>query len=281
LLPAGAFLSVVPGRVTGMEIPEHLTALREQGELLAAAAGRVDHAATVPGAPAWQVADLVRHVGLVHRWAAGAVREGRRDGTVYGSDDGSDVSGTALVDWFRAGHAALLETLAGADPAVQCFTFLPAPSPLAFWARRQTHETGIHRADVESAGGPVTAFPVAVALDGLDEVIAGFGGRRSSSWTEPERTLGMLPTDAPDDGWLVHVGAAGSTPERSAAAAAGAECVLRGSASDLYLRLWNRPADVDVSGDPAVLAAWGRRVRVRWGGPGPRRSRPEVSTPAG
>jgi uncharacterized protein (TIGR03083 family) len=254
-----------------MEIPEHLTALHEQGELLAAAAERVDHAATVPGAPAWQVVDLIRHVGLVHRWAAGAVREHRRDGTVYGSDDGADVSGAALVDWFRAGHAALLATLAAADPAVQCFTFLPAPSPLAFWARRQAHETGIHRADVESAGGPVTPFPTGLALDGLDEIVGGFAARRSSTWTQPERTLGVLPADAPGDGWLVHVGAAGSAPERSATAAAGAECVVRGTASDLYLLLWNRAGAASVDGDAEVLAAWRRRVRVRWGGPGPPR----------
>lgn len=266
-----------------MEIPEHLAALREQGELLAAAAGRVEHSATVPGAPAWQVADLIRHVGLVHRWAAGVVREGRQDGTVYGSDDGSAVTGAALVEWFRAGHAALVETLAGADPGLRCFTFLPAPSPLAFWARRQAHETGIHRADLESAGGAVTPFAVALALDGMDEIVAGFAGRRSSTWTAPERTLGLLPTDAPADGWLVHVGAAGSTSVRSAQAAAGAECVVRGTASDLYLLLWNRAdaAAVDVSGDTGVLPAWRKRVRVRWSGPGPRRSRPEATAPAG
>ncbi|MFL6127489.1 MAG: maleylpyruvate isomerase family mycothiol-dependent enzyme [Mycobacteriales bacterium] len=267
-----------------MEIAEHLAALREQGELLAAAAERVDHAATVPGAPAWQVADLVRHVGLVHRWAADAVREGRQDASVYGSDDGSEFSGAALVGWFRTGHRALVETLAGADPAVRCFTFLPAPSPLAFWARRQTHETGIHRADVESARGPVLPFPVPLALDGLDEIIGGFAARASSTWAEPERTLGLLPTDAPGDGWLVHVGAAGSRPVRSAAAAAAAECVLRGTASELYLLLWNRavPADMTggVTGDEAVLAAWRRRVRVRWGGPGPRRPRSVGPAPA-
>ena len=262
-----------------MEIAEHLAALREQGELLAAAAERVDHAATVPGAPAWQVADLIRHVGLVHRWAAGAVRESRRDAAVYGSDDGADVTGAALVDWFRAGHRALLDTLTAADPAVRCFTFLPAPSPLAFWARRQTHETGIHRADVESAGGPVTPFPVAVALDGLDELVGGFGARRSSSWTAPERTLGVLPTDAPGDGWLAHVGAEGSRPERSAAAAGAAECVVRGTASDLHLLLWNRPSGAVVDGDADVLAAWRKRVRVRWGGPGPRRARPGPAAP--
>lgn len=38
---------------------------------------------------------------------------------------------------------------------VDCWTFLDAPSPLAFWARRQAHETAIHRADAQlAADGP-------------------------------------------------------------------------------------------------------------------------------
>jgi hypothetical protein len=58
--------------------------------------------------------------------------------------------------------------------------------------------------------------------------------------------------------------------------------VVRGTASDLYLFLWNRTdaTDVDVSGDDGVLPAWRKRVRVRWGGPGPRRARPEAAAPA-
>ena len=58
-------------------------------------------------------------------------------------------------------------------------------------------------------------------------------------------------------------------------ATAGAHCVLRATASDLHLQLWNRPSGpVAVTGDPAVLAEWARQVRVRWGGPGPRSARP-------
>jgi uncharacterized protein (TIGR03083 family) len=257
-----------------MEFAEHLAALTLEGELLARAAARIDHDAPVPGCPAWQVGDVVRHTGQVHRWAAAAVREQRRDASVYPADDGAGLAGADLVDWFRAGHAALVDTLATADPGVRTFTFLPAPSPLAFWARRQTHETGIHRADVESGGGPITPFDPAEALDGLDEMLGGFAARKSRQPAEePPRTLGLLPTDSAD-GWLVRVG---SPPVRDAAAAAGADCVLRGTPSDLHLLLWNRPAgSVRTDGDPAVLAAWRTQVRVRWGGPGPRRARSEV-----
>ena len=148
------------------------------------------------------------------------------------------------------------------------FTFLPAPSPLAFWARRQTHETGIHRADVESGGGAITPFDRAAALDGIDELVGGFAARRSKGGAGRRPALGVLPTDA-DRGWLVRPGA------RAGAGRGGGgrrRLVLRGPASDLHLLLWNRPAgEVETSGDPAVLADWRTRIRVRWGGPGPRR----------
>jgi uncharacterized protein (TIGR03083 family) len=254
----------------GMEIAEHLTALEAEGKLLATAAGVIDHAAPVPGCPAWQVADVVRHTGLVHRWAAAAVRDGNRDAARYPDDDGSGLAGADLVEWFRTGHGELVRTLATAEPDVAAFTFLPAPSPLAFWARRQTHETGIHRADVESAGGTITPFDRAEAEDGIDELVGGFGARRRKDAPQSPRTIGVLPSDS-DRGWLVRVGA---QPVRDRAAAAGADCVLRGTASDLHLLLWNRPAaDVETTGDPDVLADWRGRVRVRWGGPGPRRGR--------
>ena len=123
----------------------------------------------------------------------------------YPDDDGAGLTGADLVDWFRTGHEALVATLADADPDVQTFMFLPAPSALAFWARRQTHETGIHRADVESGGGPITPFELAEALDGIDELVGGFAARKGKDGSRPARALGVLPTDS-ELGWLARPG---------------------------------------------------------------------------
>src|SRR5439155_14920375 len=112
-----------------------------------------------------------------------------------------------LVGWFRQGHSRLVRTLETADPATECWTFLPAPSAVAFWARRQAHETGIHRVDAESPGGPeaVTPFAPRFAEDGIEEVLFGFLSRGGDGVrTDPPRSMHLHATDV-DGEWLVRV----------------------------------------------------------------------------
>ena len=164
-----------------MEISEHIDAVRGQGGLLADAAERAGLDAAVPPCPSWLVKDLLRHTGYIHRWAARHVTE-CPDQVLDGPPEAeilrSGAADAELLAWFRAGHAALVQTLSTADPGLECATFMPAPSPLAFWARRQAHETAIHRADAESATGVVPGYPPEFAADGIDELIMGFGRRR-------------------------------------------------------------------------------------------------------
>ena len=109
-----------------------------------------------------------------------------------------------LLAWFRAGHASLVETLTEADPALVCATFMDAPSPLAFWARRQAHETAIHRADAEIASGVWPSYPPDFAADGVDELIMGFGQRRK--YRPSAENGGSLQVQATDTGHAWHVG---------------------------------------------------------------------------
>jgi uncharacterized protein (TIGR03083 family) len=264
-----------------METAEHIDALRRQGELLADAAGRAGLDAPVPPCPAWQVKDVLRHTGFVHWWAARHITE-RPDAVLDGPSEEEILRGGAtdaeLLAWFRAGHAALVETLTQADPGLVCPTFMAAPSPLAFWARRQAHETAIHRADTESASGTTPEYPAEFAADGIDELITGFGARRKYQPQSPHRAgpagedAGLLRVVTADtgDAWSVELrqGRLHSRRETGAGAAGGAGGTVRGPATGLYLYLWNRAdaaeAGVTVTGDPGLLASWQASVKVRW-----------------
>jgi uncharacterized protein (TIGR03083 family) len=266
-----------PGTISAMEVSEHIAALDRDGRLLAAAAGRAGLAADVPSCPPWQVRDLLRHIGYVHRWAGGYIIERRTEPVPDRPDEpellrsGPDDAG--LVDWYRDGHARLVQALETADPDLVCYYFLDAPSPRAFWARRQAHETAVHRVDAElAAGGPVTPVASGFGADGVDELIMGFFARDADNLTEAQRdggrrTLEMRATDTgaawhlalTDDGKLAT--SVGRGPARS-------DCGLAGPAAGLYLLLWNRAdpaaAQVEVSGDESVLASWQEGMRVTW-----------------
>ena len=242
-----------------MDIAAHLAQLEQDGRRLADAAAAVDLAATVPPCPGWTVRDAVTHIGGVHRWAASIVRDRLDHDPTLREEDLETPGSRDPVEWFREGHAALVDTLRAAAPDLQCYTFLPTPSPRAFWTRRQAHETAIHRADVESASGAITPFPVEFAADGIAEVVNDFATRRRSfRHVEAPRTLAVRPDDA--DGLTVTLAPDGV---RSRPGADGAEATVSGTASDLYLWLWNRPAGVEVTGDQDVANLW-QRIRVRW-----------------
>ena len=140
-------MSLTAGIMLGMEPAAHVLALQREGVELAAAAEQAGLHASVPSCPGWQVRDLLSHLGYVHRWAASYVIEQRQDEAEQLSEAEQLAAGpadTELIAWFQAGHAALVSALTSADPAMSCWTFLPAPSPLAFWAAsaRDGHSPG-------------------------------------------------------------------------------------------------------------------------------------------
>ena len=245
---------------------EHIEALRREGGMLADAAAAADPDATVPTCPEWTVRELVQHTGRVHTWAAAYVREGRT--VPFEESDADRLFGpmpddAALVDWYRERHGRLVEALDKAPADLACWAFLPAPSPLAFWARRQAHETAIHRADADSALGPIRGYPPEFAADGVDELLRCFMVRSGRLRTEQPRSLHVHATDTGDD-WTVHMG-----PEEvhCGRTAEPADCSLRAPVGDLYLALWNRRGTDDLSadGDRDVLAFWREKATVRWG----------------
>jgi uncharacterized protein (TIGR03083 family) len=254
--------------VNGYDVPGYIAALRAEGDLLAAAAERAGMGAGVPACPGWAVRDLLKHTGYVHRWATGYVTggPGHRQGGASEEEILSQGPGDAgLPGWFREGHAALVQALSEAKPDLDTWAFLPAPSPLAFWSRRQAHETAIHRADAEQAAGRTDAsvFEPDFAADGVDELLMGFLARNIKRGRGPglSGTLAVHAGDGAD--WLIAGGAAEPGVSRGAGPA---RCEVTGPPAELYLTLWNRrsPDGLQVTGDPGILAGFTRALQITW-----------------
>ncbi|MFC9425826.1 maleylpyruvate isomerase family mycothiol-dependent enzyme [Streptomyces sp. NPDC056987] len=260
-----------------MKTSEHIRGLAHEGHALAAAAVGAGPGAEVPVCPGWRVRDVLRHTGSVHRWATAYVTEGGAARVPLPTPP--ELDGDALVDWFREGHDRLVGALDTAPADLDCWSFLPAPSPLAFWARRQAHETAIHRVDAESAlGNGFSPVDAAFAADGIDELLRHFHARdRSRVRSDVPRVLRVRTTDT-GDVWTVRItsnpvrtdhtkapgpgadddGSDGSSNDMGTGEQATAECELSGPAEKLYLTVWNRlPLDaVTVTGDAALARMW-------------------------
>ncbi len=110
-----------------------------------------------------------------------------------------------LVDWYGDLHRRLADALAAAPADLECWTFLPAPSPLEFWARRQAHETTVHRVDAEAAlGGDPSPVEADFAADGVDEALLRFQVRERGRADRP-CTLRLRADDVPGADWLLHL----------------------------------------------------------------------------
>jgi uncharacterized protein (TIGR03083 family) len=241
-----------------MDSASLLAALAADGAALADAAdGHLD--SRVRTCPDWTVADLVTHLGTVHRWvsatvAAGGEPVGFRD--VTGAPDDRD----ALVGWYRDGLAELIPALS-VDPETPAWTFSgAAPSNVGWWQRRQALETAVHRFDSQTAAlGRPDPIGAELAVIGIDELIAQFLPGILESRAEIEELKGTFhlhATDIPGEWWL-DFDAPGLAARREHAKA---DTAVRGPASGLYLWMWNRQspedAGLEVFGRAETVAAW-------------------------
>jgi uncharacterized protein (TIGR03083 family) len=263
--------------VNALPVDTLVDALASEGARMADAAARADPAAPVPTCPEWSLRDLVRHLGGVHRWATAFVAGQRREAWDASLDDLVHTwpDDDELVTWFRRGHAALVAALAAASDELECWTFFSAPTPRAFWARRQAHETAIHRVDTEMVAGRTPA-PCATtfAADGVDEFLTAFVPRRSVPFCAEQPTSLVVRCDDVDAAWLLRMEPEGVGVERigapddatAAAAEDGASCLVHGPAVDLYYALWNRASSdaIEVEGDRGALHEFLDTAQVRW-----------------
>ena len=259
-----------------MRTAEHITAIADEGHHLAEAARRAGLDAPVPTCPGWQTRDLVRHLGLIHLWAASHVAFPHDQPALANEAEQREFTGRFwpelgvfwvddedLVDWYVRTNANLVDALESAPEDLEAWTFLPAPSPRAMWARRQAHETAIHRYDAEAADADPSGYDMALASDGVDEILRGMTTRRRLDVAVIDSQSMLVHAVDTDDRWLVTMS---SDVVSVARGDGGAACTVAGTASDLYLALWNRTDDskLRVTGTREALDTWHRTFRVRW-----------------
>lgn len=220
-----------------------------------------DPAAPVPSCPGWTIADLVRHVGGLHRWATAMVRDlvperlSTRTLALAPPEDPADWPG-----WLRTGGDQLVATLTSADPDAVMWSW-GSDKRVRFWGRRMLHETAVHRVDAELACGRHGAVDPADAVDAIDELLDNLP---HASYFRPAvdelrgtgQTIGLHATD---EGvrWRIRLLAdrfewdhAGDAAHVGVAAPAGELLLL------LYARSGGDADAAEVTGDRALLDGW-------------------------
>ena len=199
----------------------------------------------------WKLRDLVAHLGGVHRWATRIVTDRSMDGPGFTQ---SKLDGIELCDWFDAGVVQLLEAFRvnGRDESRPNFN--PGSiKTVAWWARRQMHETAVHCWDAEHVLDCTTPMDPTVAADGIDEYLDVFVRTRGKQTliaplilaaTEPSIAWTLTPASKP--------GRLDIAQGRSADIASAIE----GDSEKLLLTLWGRmtiaEAGLTVTGDPEI-----------------------------
>jgi len=230
-----------------MLIPSvYLDALTRDAATFIELVDSADHELPVPFCPGWNVGDLARHLGGVHRWAHDAVVTGAPGDEPEGPSDRKD-----LTLWLTQGVTQLHAVLSTTDPQTPTWTFGPKPRLVEFWIRRQALETFVHLWDAQTALGVPTTSDDDLALDGIDEVVTMFYPRqvRLERAAPLGQAVALHVSDSPGTTFVLPGAIADAAPSPAAS--------ITGTASELLQLVWGR-VDVDqlqVEGDPAVVEA--------------------------
>jgi uncharacterized protein (TIGR03083 family) len=243
-------------RETRLAPDEYLRLLRTDGLRLADVAGQ-DLEADVPTCPGWTVADVVLHTAEVYQHKLACMRLGRSPGDEY---PGAPPAHVDALSWFSASLRELLHELRERGPSAASFTWFPPEQTTGFWYRRMAHETAVHRVDVESAAGTVTAVDRRLALDGIDEILRVILSDPDVA-TVTNNSRGSVAVRTGEHVWTIELGP-GLVDARPRLGAADA--TITGEPSELLLWLWGRRPDsaVQISGDDSLVPALIERLRL-------------------
>jgi uncharacterized protein (TIGR03083 family) len=234
-----------------------------QDSVALAAAARSDPSARLPTCPDWTEHDIVHHVGRLHRWIS-HIASARVQERIWPSDlpSGPDDPAERLA-WYEEGAAALVDALDAVDEDEPVWNWAEGVGPMRFWLRRVAAETALHRWDAQSGVGEPDPVDTELAVHGVDEMADVFlpvMREKVQRVAADGTTVHLHCTDAAGE-WLLRFGAGGIETTREHAKG---DVAVRGTASDLYLLLWNRVGAerCEVFGDASVLRRFAEVVRV-------------------
>jgi uncharacterized protein (TIGR03083 family) len=215
------------------------------------------------------MADLVQHIGHIHRWAAAMVadlsptRHSRKK-----ADLPLPADPATWAAWLAEAQTTLIPALRAADPDARMWAWGP-DKHARFWSRRMVHETAVHRVDAELALALEPEVDPAVATDGINEFLENLP--RSRALHGNGEQLHLSATDRPDHWTIVrqpttftwthnHPEARGDSSAEPDPPNAASGVSVRGPTVDLYLFLWGRRPpthpSLTVTGDAALLTHW-------------------------
>jgi uncharacterized protein (TIGR03083 family) len=241
-----------------------------QADLARSTIAGADLTVPVASCPGWNVGRLVRHLGNAQRWAEHTVRARPTEPVPQEDFAVRELDGCAADDpavlgaWLAEGATRLAEVLREAGPDTKLWTPV-TDGTSAFYARRFTHETAVHRADATLALGAEYTLDTDVAVDGIDEWME-LGSLpmhfEVHPWMRellgPGRTLHFHATDMPAE-WVLDLTGDAVTWRRAHEKSAVA---VRGPVTELLLLIYKRrsPEGMEVLGDEQLLDFWLERV---------------------
>ncbi|WP_136519554.1 maleylpyruvate isomerase family mycothiol-dependent enzyme [Cellulomonas telluris] len=182
-----------------------------------------DPEARVPWCGRWRVRHLVVHLARIHHWAAAQAARTREVPLGRGP--------FVLDELYARCARELRDTLGGLDPDATTSTLL-GPGPVAFWHRRQVHETLVHLWDLRTAAGLPATAPAALWADTVDELVTVMQPRQVRLGRMEQLPVRVrVEARDTDRAW---------TFEAAPEVAPRPDVVVTGTAEELALVLWRR-----------------------------------------
>lgn len=217
-----------------------------------------DPATRVPACPEWDIEQLARHTALVYLQKAETIRTGVKPQGHWIPEDIRQLGPARMLETCYARLTGEFDSHQPSDPAE---SWVAEDQTVGFWIRRLTHETAIHRYDIEAALDDPQPIDTELAVDGIDEVLTVMFERGRAARgpdAAPEGTTGNLVLQSGGHAWSVRLLPTDVEISREASPEARSEAstIISGEPHDLLLWLWGRgpvPAPNDDGGAAAEL----------------------------